>query len=298
MKKRNLTAMAMAAMMIMANVSPAMMAMAEETVSSSGSSTGSTTQADNNFAAKNDKTIHDTVELVESSEKDSNKKEIDSDIVAGDAGVIAEGDHSYGIMAFPSENGNSSANVHVTGSVTVDSEYGRGISAVGNGSIIVDKDVISSGTGVMAYDGMKVEIGGDVKSGSTNSGIYIDGGSSVTVHGNVSGYRGVIVDTTITNEIPDDVDGIIEVLSTGEKQAMVVIEGDLQSDAKQAIILSGSEGKVIVKGDVSAAKDTPVRIYADYNGKFGEKESEITAGNSEIAIGGTLLIKMREQCWM
>ncbi len=205
-----------------------------------------------------------------------------------DGDVSAEGEYATGLYAGTSAtDGKSTATVHVTGKVTANGNgsngRGIGVKVAGNGSYIaVDQDIISDGSGIVAYSGTQVNVGGNIKAGS-GSAIFLSGEGDVTVHGNVSGSRGVIVDGVSYEANEDEKDQETEFLLNTEKSASVVIDGSLHADENQAIILFGSDAKVIVKGDVSSAQGSSVKIGTAYN--YGNADEK---GNSEIAIGGTL----------
>lgn len=323
MKKRNLTAMAMAAMMIMANVSPAMMAMAEENV-------GSTTDGVSTDSKNSDKKENQT-EPVEIG--DGKKETINGDITV-DSTASGEVDKALTVYdrANVTVNGNvflkgndffsdsavevDSATVNVNGNVSLDG-VGNGISATGSAKVHLTGDVIGKSNeddealGVYsslsgdpaAPEKPEINIDGSIKMEGESSAGLSAFGTTVVVGGNVSagkdgidagGDAAVDVKGNVTVAGDTDTDEYFSEGIFATEDSIVHVKGDLTvgkvSDGK---ILRAGDGivafddaKVTVDGNVTASNQS---VYADSTKANGDGVYVTIGGNVYTGDGDAII---------
>ena len=308
MKRRNMTAMAMAAMMIMANVSPSVMAFAGITVNQSTDDVkdGGTTDSIN--ASNGGKVKADSVTGTVTAEDTNTTVTVTgsaNQVNASGGATVNAGSVTSGVAA-----SNEETTVEVTNNIGggVKAESGSNVSAgstsgkveaSGSGTTVEVTDNI--GGGVDAQSGAKVEAGSvtgtakadgngttvtveedaDRVEASTSATVTVDGtAGSVDAKTAATVYVGSVTNTVTAADNGTTVTVTYDAGNVDAKDsAKVTVGGDLITTDGDAIKITGNNVSVIVKGDVETTEDAE---------KISINASGATDAKSEIAIGGTL----------
>ena len=291
MKKRNMTAMAMAAMMIMANVSPSVMAFAND-VTLNGITQNHTGKTEGDVTAQNGanyttdsvtgtvtaKDTNTTVTVTGSANQvnASGGATVNAGSVAG--GVAASDE---GTTVEVTDNIGGGVNAQSGSNVSAGSTSGK-VEASGSGTTVEVTDNI--GGGVDAQSGATVKAGsvtGEAKAAGSGTTVTVEeDADSVKASNSATVYVGSVTNTVTAADNGTTVTVTYDAGNVDAKNsAKVTIGGDLITTDGEAIKITGNNVSVIVKGDVETTEDAE-KISIDVSGA--------TDAKSEIAIGGTL----------
>ena len=305
MKKRNMTAMAMAAMMIMANVSPSVMAFAND-VTLNGITQNNTGKTEGDVTAQNGANYTTDSVTGEVTAEGANttvtvKENVGGDVKASESATVNAGSTSGKVEADKATvkvDGTIGGYVKAENGATVNAgSVAGGVAASNKGTTVEVTDNI--GGGVDAQSGAKVEAGsvtGTAKADGANTTVTVEedadrveasASATVTVDGTAGSVDAKTAATvyvgSVTNTVTADNAKVTVTYDAGnvdaKDSAKVTVGGDLITTDGDAIKITGNNVSVIVKGDVETTAE---------DGKLSIDASGATDAKSEIAIGGTL----------
>lgn len=318
MRKKHLTAMAMAALMAATTVTPTMASVVIDGVETTDHSVGSvTSNQDSSSAVSADNGDRVTVSGdVTSNGFDGKGVDASDDAhVTVNGNVVSNGEASTGVSA--SDN----ANVTVRGDVSAKGTDSEGVVASGDstvkvsGDVSADQDAVdanhstvnvsgnvtsSNGNGIKGYDGSNVTVKGDVSgetsgvlaNGSTvtvdgnvhgeyGDGITADEGSKVTVKGDVTGSNGIYAGVNSDVQVSGNVNAK-DGMGVAADNATVTIDGNVSGETGVDV---SNGGHVTVKGNVDCKSGDVVTITGTEK-TVAVIEGNVTSDNS-ISIGAT-----------
>lgn len=283
MRKKHLTAMAMAALMAATTVTPTMASVAIDGVTTTDHTVDSVTSDSDNSAG----VAADSGDRVTVSGDVTTNGDGSTGVEASDrSNVTVNGDVTSNGVASSGVSASDKANVTVRGDVKADADGSTGVEASSNATVKVSGDVSGNQNGVDA-DHAKVDVKGDVN-GTEQNGVKGYDKSDISVKGNVTGGDSGV----LANDSKVDVEGNVRGENmegvTADEGSEVTVKGDVGGHGG---IYAGVNSTVDVAGNVSAgdgmgimASDSQVTVNGNVSGNMGIGAS----GSSTVTVKGNL----------